>query len=323
MKLAKKTAGIGAIAIAALLAGCDRDQSEESPASDNPASSAPGITSNPRATIEGQSNPPSGGSTGAPTQPAGGSGSGAAAASGQVGASSGGAGAGMTGTTGGSGTAAGGSGAAAGGSGSTGGNSGTAGAGSATGAGTGGAGIGTDPKGTANAAAAAAAQGSAEVAAKVGPAAAGSDNTPTLSPKDREFVMQASSSGMLEVEAGRLAAENATDPRVRAFASMLVVEHSRTNAELNVLASMRNLVLPGDMSAEKRAALDRLRNASGADFDREFVASAGIKAHEEAIALFEGAQGSVSDTALKEWIEKTLPALRQHLEQARKLPGGA
>src|SRR5690606_11305047 len=135
------------------------------------------------------------------------------------------------------------------------------------------------------AAAAAAAQGAAAAASS--PAATAKDGKAApISPKGREFLFQAATSGLFEVEAARLAGEKATEPEIKAFASMLLVDHSKANAELNVLASMGGVVLPNEMAANKRSELDRLAGQNGADFDREYVQAVGVAAHKQDIELF-------------------------------------
>ena len=59
-------------------------------------------------------------------------------------------------------------------------------------------------------------------------------------------------------------------------------------------------------------------SASGAAFDRGFV-DAQVKAHQEAIALFEKQANGGGDADLKAFAEKQLPGLRNHLKQAQDL----
>ena len=61
-------------------------------------------------------------------------------------------------------------------------------------------------------------------------------------------------------------------------------------------------------------------SATGAAFDRGFI-DAQVKAHQEAIALFEQQAKSGSDAEIKAFAQKQLPGLRNHLKQAQDLQG--
>ena len=65
--------------------------------------------------------------------------------------------------------------------------------------------------------------------------------------------------------------------------------------------------------------IDALGKLSGAQFDREFIHTVGLTDHQEDIKNFENASRSAQDPALKAWIDKTLPTLREHLATARRL----
>ena len=61
-------------------------------------------------------------------------------------------------------------------------------------------------------------------------------------------------------------------------------------------------------------------SATGAAFDRGFV-EAQVKAHQEAISLFEQQAKNGSDADIKAFAQKQLPGLRNHLKQAQDLQG--
>src|SRR5689334_17454408 len=57
-----------------------------------------------------------------------------------------------------------------------------------------------------------------------------------LSGKDKTFMMNAAKGGMMEVEMGKVAAQNAKHPDVKKFGNRMVSEHSKANNELMALA---------------------------------------------------------------------------------------
>jgi Domain of unknown function (DUF4142) len=66
------------------------------------------------------------------------------------------------------------------------------------------------------------------------------------------------------------------------------------------------------MDSDHRGMLDQLKAKSGKDFDQSYD-QIQLKAHQDAVALFEAYAKGGDDAALKTWAAKTLPHLKQHL----------
>jgi putative membrane protein len=64
--------------------------------------------------------------------------------------------------------------------------------------------------------------------------------------------------------------------------------------------------------------LDELKGKSGKDFDQSYD-QIQVKAHEDAVALFEAYAREGDNADLKKWAAATLPHLNQHLKMAQKL----
>lgn len=138
---------------------------------------------------------------------------------------------------------------------------------------------------------------------------------------DREFVTQAATGGLYEVEVSRLAAQRALNVQVKNYAQMLVGHHSQANSELADIMKVKAFAPPAGLPADKQAKLARLQALSGAEFDREYVRLVGVQDHQADIALFERAARDAADPDLKAWVLKTLPTLRNHLQAAQNLAG--
>ncbi|MES2980151.1 MAG: DUF4142 domain-containing protein [Pseudomonadota bacterium] len=147
----------------------------------------------------------------------------------------------------------------------------------------------------------------------------------TVAAADKAFINKAAGSGLFEVEVSKLAADKASSPDVKRYASMLVDEHTKANSELTSLASSKGVTPPTSMPADKRRIVDRLSRQTGSAFDKEYMQSVGIKAHQEDVKLFQNASRSAKDAEVKSFAAKTLPSLQQHLAEAQKMPmtGGA
>jgi putative membrane protein len=130
---------------------------------------------------------------------------------------------------------------------------------------------------------------------------------------DVEFIRKASEGGLKEVEAGKLASENALNAEVRAFAKQMVDDHSKSNAELVALTSMQ-----APTPAQKPAADEGLIGVTGPAFDRAYMAKM-VADHQATVELFEAEARDGKDDALRKWATQKLPTIRGHLEKARML----
>ena len=133
------------------------------------------------------------------------------------------------------------------------------------------------------------------------------------------FVKKAALGGMTEVEAGKLAQAKAQDPQVKAFATRMVKDHEKANAELATLAKSKGMQVPAMLDAEHKSKLAQLSAKSGADFDKAY-SSAMVMDHDKTVALFEGAAKN-PDSDLAAFAKKTLPTLKEHKQMTRSLPG--
>jgi putative membrane protein len=135
----------------------------------------------------------------------------------------------------------------------------------------------------------------------------------------QEFVTEAASGSMMEVELGRIAQEKATNQEVKNFAAMMVKDHSQANEQLKSVLQNKNMQAPQQMTEDHRKEVDRFRDMqAGQDFDKEYV-DLMVEDHEEDIEKFESAQNDVQDPEIRQWIESTLPTLRQHKQHIDKI----
>jgi len=123
---------------------------------------------------------------------------------------------------------------------------------------------------------------------------------------------EAAMGGMLEVELGRLAMQNADSEQVKQFGRQMVDDHGKGNEELKLLAQSEGVKLPSQLDPKHTKELQRLQRLSGADFDREYMKMM-LDDHHKDIKAFndEGQKGD--DPEVKGFALRTLPTLRAHL----------
>lgn len=134
----------------------------------------------------------------------------------------------------------------------------------------------------------------------------------------QSFVDEAAKGGLMEVELGRYAEQNASNPRVKNFGAMMARDHAGANEELNSIASGKNLTLPTGMDESLITKVNDLKKKTGADFDREYMKSM-VEDHETDVEKFRNQSESGDDPALKSFATKILPVLIVHLDSARAI----
>ncbi len=144
-------------------------------------------------------------------------------------------------------------------------------------------------------------------------AAFGADATP-----DSSFYKNAAEAGIAEVDAGNLASEKATDPKVKDFGAMMVKDHTAANDKLKALAQTKGVKLPTTASVGQMAQQAKLKVLSGDTFDKSYIKGQ-VKAHEDTIALLNKEIASGPDAEAKAFAKATLPTVRAHLKAAKAI----
>jgi putative membrane protein len=135
---------------------------------------------------------------------------------------------------------------------------------------------------------------------------------------DATFVKKAADGGMAEVTLAKLAQEKASSADVKSFAAKLEKDHSQANDELKEVASKKNITLPAGPSKNHQALHDKLAKLSGAEFDKAYVAAM-LDDHQKDVREFSRVASGSGDADVKAFAAKTLPTLKDHLQQVQDL----
>lgn len=149
----------------------------------------------------------------------------------------------------------------------------------------------------------------------------GATGTPAgMNSQDHKFVMEAAMGGLMEVELGRLAAQQGTSEAVKQFGQRMVDDHSKANQELMTLASSKGMTLPTTLDEKHQKDVTKLSAMTGAEFDRAYAKEM-LSDHNKDVKEFERQSNRGGDPDIRAFAAKTLPTLREHLQMARMLPG--
>jgi len=142
----------------------------------------------------------------------------------------------------------------------------------------------------------------------------------TGAPSAQDFVNKVAISDMFEIQSSQVALSKQPDADTKPFAEKMVKDHQKTSSELKALVGqgMVKLTLPTAMDAEHQKMLNDLTAKNDKDFDQSYD-QIQVKAHRDAVALFESYASGGDDAELKSWASKILPDLKEHLAMAEKL----
>ena len=131
----------------------------------------------------------------------------------------------------------------------------------------------------------------------------------------RHFLIVASIKNLQEISAGEQAAQKAKQPEVRAFAQMMIKDHSQAEQQLLQLAKSCGISLP---PAATGGVKPDLLLAGAAKFDSAYVhaMSAG---HGNTVQMFENYATTGKDPAVRAWARQMLPTLKMHLEHIKTI----
>ena len=143
-------------------------------------------------------------------------------------------------------------------------------------------------------------------------------NSVVTDEKSSEFLKKVTNAGMAEIQLAKLAQQKATIEAVKNFAAMLERDHTAVNQQVKTLADQRSVALPAAISDDKQKMYTDMEKMTGKAFDKDYI-SMMIKAHGDGISLFEDTRSNASDIDVKNFADKTLPALKMHLDSAKAI----
>ena len=138
-------------------------------------------------------------------------------------------------------------------------------------------------------------------------------------PSSADFVTEASISDMFELQSSQLAAERGDEP-TKAFAKRMIADHEKSSGELKQVLQDGKIEaqVPTALDSAHQKKLDTLKGLQGADFNKQYREDQ-VKAHKDAVDLFQRYGNGGDNAALKAFARKTEPALAEHLKMAQDL----
>jgi putative membrane protein len=145
--------------------------------------------------------------------------------------------------------------------------------------------------------------------------------TPSQLTEEHNFMVEAASGSMMEVQLGQYATTNAGAAAVKQFGQMMVTDHTKADSVLTVIAQLKNIAIPNVPGDKHQGHINELKKKRGADFDKDYMKMM-VEDHEEDIKKFEEASKNAKDEDIRQFAANTLPVLRKHLNAAKKIKDG-
>jgi putative membrane protein len=129
---------------------------------------------------------------------------------------------------------------------------------------------------------------------------------------DQEFVKQAAARGQFEIKSAKLVQDKVDDPQVKQRAKSIEQDHQKALDELKQIAKSKNIDFASDMDTQRQRLYDQLKDQNKEQLAQSFKQQQ-IQAHKDTIQLFQQASTELKDPELKQFAQKQLPILQQHL----------
>jgi len=144
-------------------------------------------------------------------------------------------------------------------------------------------------------------------------------NKVALNAAEQTMLMTLAQGNMAEVGSARLALTKSTNPDVLSFAKQMDEDHSKALEDIGELAKNKGIELPKATDAKHADALKKMNTLSKAEFDKQYLAKAGVEDHTATLKLLKDIQAKAKDADFKALAKKLEPTVQAHLDKAHSL----
>ena len=145
-------------------------------------------------------------------------------------------------------------------------------------------------------------------------------------PTDPQIAHIVVTANQVDIDAGKIAASQATNPEVRKFGQQMVTDHTGVNKRAVALATKLGVKPEDNPTSQSLKAggdknIARLKTLTGAEFDKAYIDNE-VAYHQAVLdAIDKTLVPSAQNAELKALIVEVRPAFVAHLEHAKKIQG--
>jgi predicted outer membrane protein len=140
----------------------------------------------------------------------------------------------------------------------------------------------------------------------------------SLSKADQKLVRDMAMTNMAEIETARMAQSKSQSEMVKTYAQRMIDDHTKALTEVQQLAQTKGMTLPTELDKMHKAKADKLAKLSGEQFDKAYMAQAGVADHKKAHAKLQMASNKAKDADVKALAGRMHPTVQDHLKMAQE-----
>lgn len=130
-------------------------------------------------------------------------------------------------------------------------------------------------------------------------------------PQAELFVADEVAGNYGEIKASTLAQQKSSNKDIKAVAGLLLKEHTAAIADLKTIGSKKGLTLPTEENADSKSKMADIQSKTGSEFDKAWCEMM-MEKHSKTISKYETMVNTLTDTDVKNFINKVLPKIKAH-----------
>ena len=152
-----------------------------------------------------------------------------------------------------------------------------------------------------------------------------------LTPEELQVMAHYHAVNLMEIDINKVAAKKATSEGAKAYAKMLVKDHTDADKALFALAKKTKQRIPAEKpasdvekqeKAEDKKLVAKLKTMKGPDFERQYLQFM-VTGHEKELAKIDANVARVQNAELADSLRAMKPVLQHHADEARALQSNA
>ena len=135
-----------------------------------------------------------------------------------------------------------------------------------------------------------------------------------------DYVQAAGAGDLYEKQSSQLVLKSTTNPDVRKFANMMVMDHTKSTAKVKAAAMKSGLhPMPPMLMPKQASMISDLKAAKGPARDQLYITQQKM-AHQDALATQQDYASTGDQPALKMVASEIVPVVQQHIDMLNAMP---